>query len=294
MPGYSVLLSPFDHFGLSAAVAGVALSAAFQFGSLAVLWICFFGARASPRNLAAIGTAAVFPGAVYYAAVFPLSLLTFATLLAILFALRGRTILAGVAAAVAAATYPVGIVVAGALVVWEWTTPGTFTERLRRSGVIAGAGLAGLAVVAGAQRWMTGHWDAYVLVQRHYGHTGMDPFSVFRVAKEQAFSFAHDPHRLSLVPALQLLLVATFVVGVVATFLVTRRRNDLPAVLIVLSAWLMPLALGGVSLYRSDAALLPGLLVTRRLPVGLQLVFGVIAALISFEIARQFFERMLA
>jgi Gpi18-like mannosyltransferase len=294
MPGYSVLLSPVDHAGWSAAAAGVVLSAAFQFGSLAVLWIGFFDGVRSARNLAALGTAAVFPGVIYYAAVFPLSLLTFVTLLAILAALRGRAVLAAVAVAIAAATYPIGIVVAVALAVWEVAAPGTMRQRFGRSGLIVAAGVASLVAVSGSQRLMTGRWDGYFLIQRHYGHTGMSPFSVLRMAKEQALSFAHDPHRLSLVPALQLLLVATFVIGVVVTFLLTRRRDDFPAVLVVVSAWLMPLALGGVSLYRSDAVLLPGVLVTRRLPVAVQLAFAVVAGLIMFEMTQQFFEGVLA
>ena len=293
LPAYSLLISPFDRLGVSAALAGVLLSALFQLGSLVLLWRGFLESRVSAKNLAVLATAAVFPGSIYYAAVFPLSLLTFLTLAAMYCATRGRTAWTAAAAAAAAATYPIGIVVAGALALCELVRSGSPATRLSRSALIAGAGALGIGVVSVAQRLATGHWNAYVLVQRHYSHTGVNPWSVLRVAKEEALSFAHNPHRLDLVPSLQLLLVAAFVAAVVLTLIFTRHRDDLPAALIVVSAWLMPLALGGVSLYRSDAALLPGLLLTRRLPLAAQVAFAVAAALVSFEMNRLFFQSRL-
>ena len=292
MPAYPLLVSPFSAAGLSAMTVAAIVSAVFQLATLVLLWNGFWHGRVTAKNVAALACAAVFPGAIYYAAVFPLSLLTFLFLLGLYLAGQ-RRVAAAVVYAAAAATYPVGILLGAAVGLRESIPRGTIRERGLRAAQAAGAGFAGLAAVSVVQRVTSGHWDSYVKVQRFYGHTGVDPLTTLRRAKAATLSFLQDPHRLDLVPSVQLLLTAAFVATVLVMALASRRRADLVPALLVGGAWLMPLALGGVALYRSDAALLPGLLVSRRLPPVAQVGFAVVAGLVAFQMDRLFFQSRL-
>jgi hypothetical protein len=92
------------------------------------------------------------------------------------------------------------------------------------------------------------------------------------------------------------LLVAGFVCGVTAAAVAARRsltKTELSAAVFTVGVWALPLLLGGFSPYRSDAALLPGLLLARRIPAPLLAVFVVAAAPLAFEMSRLFFQSVL-
>jgi hypothetical protein len=119
----------------------------------------------------------------------------------------------------------------------------------------------------------------------------------FRYAKLAALTFVRDPHRLDLVPQLQLLLIAAFAAATAIAAVAARHRLtqlELSAAVFTVCAWAVPILIGGVSLYRSDAALLPGLLLARRLPAPVLAVFAVAAAPLAFELSRLFFQSVLA
>jgi len=290
-PLFALLLAPFLHAGISGLLAGSALAAALQLATLVLLW-GLLGGRRTTRALLALLAAAVFPGAVYYAAVFPLSLLTLLALAALALASRGRHGAAAGLVALCAVTHPLGLGAAVAVAL-----PEALARRPRIAAAYLGAGAAGAAAIAVAQRLAVGHFNAYLLIQRHYGHGGTSPVGTFRYAKEALLTFLRDPHRLDLVPQLQLLLVALFVCAV-ATASIAAWRDLTPievsAATFTVCVWAAPLLLGGVSLYRSDAALLPGLLLARRLPAALLAVFVVAATPLAFEMSRLFFESVLA
>ena len=291
-PLFPLLVAPFTHAGLSGQTVGACLAALFQLATLVLLWRRFLGGRPTPRSVAALLGAAVFPGAVYLAAVFPISLLALLTLAAIAFASHERPRLAAGALALAAVTHPLGACAALAVSLAEASV-----RRPRRACLYLGAGAAGLCAVALVQWIWVGHPDAYLLVQRHYGHGGTSPVETLRYAKQSALTWVHDPGRVDLVPQLEVLLVALVTAAVVATAIVLRRTLDRAgraATAFAASAWLVPLALGGVSLYRSDAVLLVGVVVARRLPAAVLAGFAVAAAVLGFEMSRLFFQGVLA
>jgi len=290
-PLFPLALAPIVHLGVSGTLAGSVLAAALQLGTLALLW-SLLGGRATPRTLLALAAAAVFPGAVYYAAVFPLSLLTLLTLTAFTFAAAGRRLATAIALLLSATAYPLGVVTALAVAV-----PEALALRARTVALYLGAGLAGLAAIAIAQRVEVGHFDAYLLIQRFYDRYATGPIETFRYAKGSSLTFLHDPHRLDLVPQLQVILVALFVCCVTVSAIIGRRtltQVELTAAVFTVGIWAMPLLLGGFSLYRSDAALLPGLLLARRIPAPLLAIFVAAAAPLAFEISRLFFQSVLA
>ena len=295
LPAYPSLISVPLHLGISGAAAGAVLSGGLQLAALMLLWSRLI-ARATNTlaSILALLATAVFPGVVYDAAVFPMSLLA-ALVLAAFAVERTRPRLAAVSGVVAAATHPLGIALSIGLAVSAVALRAS--RNLRRASLHLAAGVAGLVAVAITQWIWVGHPDAYILVQRHYGHGGASPLTTFQSAKESTLSFLHDPHRLDLVPQVQLVVVALFVLSVLTATIVGWRsvtHGELGLAVFTACAWATPLLLGGVSLYRSDVALLPALALAPRLPRTLVAAFIVVAALLAFEMSRLFFTGALA
>jgi hypothetical protein len=295
MPLYPLLVAPFVKLGLPGKWTATAISAVFQVLTLSLLWGWAFRRPRDVKALLALFAAAVFLGSVYYAAVFPLSLLTFLVLVAFWFAQDDRKPLAAAAVVLAAATYPVGVFAGPALGIAALVAGRLpLRERFGTCVVYLVCSATGVLAVAVAQRLEVGHWDAYFLVQRHYGHSGTNPVATLRFAKESTLTFLHHPHRLDLMPQLQLLLAAAFVLTVGLVWIATRSARDVAPAAFVALAWAIPFMLGGISLYRSDAALMPGLILTRRLPFAAQAVFLVLTGAVGFEMDRLFFQGILA
>src|SRR5215211_5430283 len=78
-PLYPLGMRGLHLLGLSWPAAGWLLSELCTFGSLLLIWM-LLGARLTAANLWCLALAVVFPGSIYYHAVFPISLVTFATL----------------------------------------------------------------------------------------------------------------------------------------------------------------------------------------------------------------------
>lgn len=58
--------------------------------------------------------------------------------------------------------------------------------------------------------------------------------------------------------------------------------------------WLVPLTMGGtLSLYRSEAMLMPGVLLLPKLPRGMQIAFFGAAVILTIPMASMFFRRVL-
>ena len=290
-PLYPVLVSPLIHLGISGPVAGALLSGVLQLAALVLLWRRLLSGAGRPATrVSALLAAAVFPGAVYHAAVFPMSLLA-ALVLAALALERTHLLAAAACVGLACATHPIGVALAVGLAV------AVARADVRRAVVHLGAGLCGLVAVGVAQWISVGHLNGYLLVQRHYGHGGTNPVETLRLAKESTFTFLRDPHRLDLVPQVQTVIVALFVLAVLAATIAARRtlaEGDAALAIFTALAWAGPLLLGGISLYRSDAALLPSLALARRLPRPVLAVFVLAAAPVAFEVGRLFFDNALA
>ena len=212
-----------------------------------------------PRALA---YAAVAPGQIYGYALFPLSVLAFFTVACLWFLHRERWAAAGAAGAAAALAYPLGVLLAPVAAVWllvDRRVP--LRERLRRVAWTAGLTAAGAALLVIDQRFETGRWNAYFLVQEKYDHYLQNPVDVLRTA---LFTLRRGSmFDLAKAPALQTVLVTAVLVLVIAAVLARSLRQrsldrlDLLLVLWAVATWTFPLAQNNVSLARSQAALLP-------------------------------------
>lgn len=236
--------------------------------ALVLLWRAFLVQLPRPGGVLALAYAACAPGLVYDYAIFPLSLLSLCTLGALAFLVRGRALPAGVAAGLAAITYPVGLALAPAGVVWlaaaRRLPPRT---RVRRVALYTAPILATLALFTVDQRLETGRWNAYLLVQQKYGHGLQDPFAAVYTAGQ---SVLHgSAFHLVDAPSLQTLLLAFVLLSVLVDRLLHRASATALDTLVVvwaLAAWLVPHIWANVSEYRSEAALLPVALLVGRLP----------------------------
>jgi hypothetical protein len=259
-----------------------------------LLWAAM-PSRGSRSSLIAIAYAAVAPGIVFCYAVYPLSMLTFCSAAFLLLMGRRRYLLAGVAAALAALSYPLGIVAAAAGAVWLLADRSS--SRLGRVHAVAMMVLP--TVTAGVifavdQRLETGRWNAYFLVQRKYGHRLQDPLAAVADALQGL-----GRGRLLLgyhVIESQTLLV-TFALACVVIELIVRNRSatrfDALVALWALGTWCMALMQTNVSIWRGEAALVPLALLVRRLPGPLASAITLAAFVIMIAMTRLYLNNHL-
>jgi hypothetical protein len=290
-PLYPLLIAPFSHLHEGAA-AGFAIAALAQLAAFVVLWRAFLQDLPYRRSLPVLALVAVFPGAMYFAALFPMSLFVLLLLVGLWFLERDRVLGVTAVAFLAAATYPIGWTFAVVAAV-------TFRRRLRAAALpLLAAGSAILGVVV-AQQVMTGHWNAYLLSQSGRGHGINNPWPTLTFAKAVVLSDLHHPsrHDLAQYPQTALVVVVVLVTAAALLWQLSRKRLqtiDAAAAGLVGLLWLTPLVVGGVSLYRTDAAILPAVILIRRLPGGVAAVLAVVAAPIAYWIDISFFQYLLA
>ncbi len=291
-PGYPLLIRILG----GSPGAAVLIAAACQLGCLVLIWHLL-----QRRHWPALLLAAFFPGNVYMAAVFPTPVVSLAVLGCIALCLPGRFNAAALAALVAAACYPTGVLLAPVVLVWALVH-----RRYTALAVVLGS-LLGTAAVLAFLHQQTGRWDAYFLVQRKYGyHLGL-PFDAL-FARLKPLVNQRYRNATSFTTALQTLLSTSLVVlAAVGSARSSFRRSvdassgtPLPRILeektsiVLFSAaafWLAPLLLGGnLSLYRAEALLLPVVLIVPSFPRPLQLTLLVTAMALSAPMAALFFR----
>jgi hypothetical protein len=212
---------------------------------------------------------------------------------------------AGLAGAAAAWAYPTGFLLPAVAVIYTAIADRgrSFADWLAR--VIPSAGIPALGITAlllAYQAW-TRRWNAYFLVQAKYGNGFHDPVAIFLASLTGG-----APARYSvagpnlgyryLPPKVETVLVAVLVLTLAAAAL-TRWRTSLTRVdWVVLCytvlVWLFPLTQSiAVSRYRSEALLVPAVVLVRRLPVAVQIALVAVAAWIAFGMAGLFFQARL-
>lgn len=277
-PGYSFLL----HLLGSSPAAAVFLSGAAQLCALVLIWILLDDRRQWP----ALAIAAFFAGNVYMAAVFPISLFALAALACIAALWSSRGLIAAGAASLAAASYPTGVIlapVAGAWALWR--------KRPAAAGAVIGA-LVGYAAVLAILQAQAGTWTAYFKIQAKYGyHPGLVIDALLRHLKPLVN--AHYRNDKGLTTGFQTLWCAILVIAAAVR---ARRDSERDSLLIAYSIafWIVPLAIGGeLSLYRSEALLLPAALLVPRLSMALQCALAGTAFALSIPMAILFFKGVL-
>ncbi len=295
-PGYPLLIRLLGGSAGSASAAAL-LSAACQLACLVLIWHLL-----ERRHWPALLLAAFFPGNVYMAAVFPVSLVSLAILSCLALCLADRFCSAALAALIAAACYPTGVLLAPVVAAWA------LLHRRFRSLLVPIGSLAGVAAVLAVMQTQTGRWDAYFLVQHKYGfHFGL-PFDAL-FARLKPIVNRRYRTSLTLTTALQTLLSTALMLSALVTATLQRlaprlqtaaagspllRNPDERTSLVLLCAgafWLAPLVLGGnLSLYRAEALLLPAVLLVPALPRTLQLALLCAVLALSAPMAALFFR----
>jgi hypothetical protein len=266
-PLYPWLIAVVHALGVSAFVAGVTVSWFFAAVVLVLL---------GRIPLLALAYAAFAPGYVYNYAVFPLSTFV-AGVVVFLGAVRtGRWTLAAAAGFLAALAYPIGVLV---LPIVGLAYVGWTTRRVVPTALVTLPPLVAFGVVVVVQKIQTGRWTAFFDVQRSYGHGLHNPFVV-------TWTYITDIGlRWGAAPFWQTLLVTIVVVLVI----VLGHREPL-LVLYAIVAWAVPLTQANVSVWRSQAALLPVAPVVGRFPRVLAAALVVAAILVGFATARLYFN----
>lgn len=291
LPGFPLLIHLLSALGPSPEQCGVLIAAGFTLASLALLWNGFLGPEWSARGLLALLLAALFPGHVYYHAVFPVSMCLFFQLAALKLYVSKRFVLAGMAGALAAFTYSSGFFLAAVfglhLLLWRRREP--LADQVRRQLEVAGLTLAGFLAFLAVLRVEVGVWNAYPLVQAKYHYRFTVPW--IPVAQQL---------RESLQPTAALARQAVFVavlIGLLLWAALREPRAPLGALLVMfaLTYWLTPLMLGPgyVAVVRSESMLLPVVALAKRLPLGVLMVMVAFALVSALGIDPLFFRAIL-
>ena len=291
-PAYPWLIGGLHQLGLPLRGTAVVVSWLFAAGTIVLLWATFLERRTEAAAVAALFYAAFAPGQIYYYAVFPLSMFTFATIACLWLLYRERYLAAGVAGAVAALAYPVGVLLVPISAVWliaQWRVP--LGERLRQVALACGPILAGLWLLLIVQRIDAGRWDAFFLIQEKYEdlHGSQNPFVATRdIVRGGVENLSSG---ISVVVALQTAFVS-IVLALLLVFAFRRRRSlDRVDVLVLLWAVVTWAALfQAFSIQRGQAALLPLAVLVARLPSWLAWSLAVVAVAIAVWLESYFLD----
>jgi hypothetical protein len=271
----------------------VAVSWSFAVGTLVLLWTTFLRRELTTAALGALLFAAYVPGQIYHYAIFPISMLAFFTVLHLWLLQRQRWLAAGLAGAVAAATYPIGVMLIAVSALWIAFVlrDAPWLERARRVALASGLTVAGFVAVLVDMKLETGHWDAYFLIQEKYGHGFHLPVGTFRDAVRPVFE--GSPVATGQAAALQTLVVGVIVASVfIHAGLRRRRLTSLDGLLLLWLSfyWAFPLTQHNVELVRSEATLVPLAVLVWRLPRPLLLLAVGTVVWLSVPIAQLFLD----
>lgn len=257
-------------------------------------------------------TCPVFPGGIYFHAVFPIATGTLALLVCIVGVKRGSWGMAAAGGFVAASCHPVGAAAVGMLLLsafFAWHRD-TWPMRFAKAGL--SATLAGCGVLwATWLMWQaTGSWDAYETIQKSsYKQGGLrQPFGEMRNAYDFPFSYWYRPkghlpwlveHGLT-AHRTQFWVNTAFVVLVVATAAVQLVRNrrlkteEWAALVLTAAIFLLPFFAGAeMSWYRNHAQMFVGLILVRNMSRWIQVPLLVFCSIQYALLGAMFFSGVL-
>ena len=180
-PAYPWMMRFGSWLGVGYDTFGRIVSLVAMVGAWSVLWFGFLRRRPLVVGVLGMAIAATFPASVYYGAIFPVSSMLVAVLLALWCLDRRRWLLAGVCGGVAAMTYTSGVLV-GAIAVVPLLAPsvGDLRARVRATLAVGGPVAVGyLAVLANFQREV-GAWNAALETQASYNLSPTSPLTTLR------------------------------------------------------------------------------------------------------------------
>ncbi len=329
-PGYPVTMRGLSEItGVSLPMAGLVVAWVCWYVALVLMWRLLEDSRSTLTRWACLLIAAFFPGQVYFAAIFPISLCIAAVLGCLYAALRAsRPWMAWVgfgSGMVAAASYLTAVVLAPALLVAALVARG---RRLRV--VISALGVAaGFGAVLLAMQLSVGIWNAYFISVRKYQVGVHSPLETLSARLRPLWTPQPPGLQFLRVTAAQTLLALCFVALATLVTLVRMARParasttapgtapeeaDEPAdgslrgrwwaavtarvpafeltfLLAMIGVWLVPYIAGGhASTYRSEAFVVLSVPLLRRLPSWLLVVPLAAAVFVAWRMAPYFFN----
>lgn len=293
-PGFPLVVAPLHAVGVPTLAASLTVVWSFALASLVALWRTFLAQGPTTVAVFGLAFAAWSPGQIYHYAVFPLSMFVFFTILHLRFLSVERWVAAGCAGAAAAVTYPLGIALAIGSTAWLVMTQ---RERCIRPLTLAVAPVVAVfGAVVGAIGLAAGRWTAFVDIQGRYEHGVHNPIGQITNAIRVVHNMRGiEIDRWAAVTAAQTLFVTAVIGTVLVSLAVDRcrgRRADEPTMLLVTTSvaiWLFPLTQSHVSVWRSQAALLPLGALVGRLPRMWAFTATLGAVALSVPVARLFF-----
>jgi hypothetical protein len=314
-PGYPYTMRGLSTVtGLPLETAGLVLAWACWYLVLVLMWRLLADARSSTTRWMCLLIAAFFPGQVYLAAIFPISMCIAGILGCLYLALRtSRRVFAWAGFAVgfvAAYSYITAIVLAPTLLI-----VGLLVVRGRRRFqlIIPGIGAAaGFGAVLLTMQVAVGIWNAYFLSAKKFNVGAHMPLDTLISRLRPIWTWQSSARVLDY-KAAQTLLTLCFV-GLVCLVTIigavrgrdvadVRQRDwsmavvsrisafDLTFVLMSIGVWLVPYIAGGsASTYRSEAFVVVSVPLLRRLPPWLLVVPLGAAVLVAWNMAPYFFN----
>ncbi|MFF4329770.1 hypothetical protein ACFYZT_25095 [Streptomyces sp. NPDC001591] len=310
-PGYPMAVRAVSATGLTYELSALLVTEAALLGMFGVLW-WLLGARLTRAAGLTLAVGTVFPGGVYFHALFPVALATLALLVCVAGVGRGSWWTATAGGFAAVACHPVGAVAvvmlaASALFAWRGDTWPLRVARAGLSAVVAAGGVLWA-------KWMmwqaTGRWDAYEIIQRSsYGQGDLRrPLAEMVRAYDLPFSYWYTPkgrlpwlvqHALA-AHRPQMWLNTAFVVMVLTTaaVLLLRRKGlsveEWAALVLTVAVFLVPFLAGAqMSWYRNHAQMFVGLLLVRRMSLWVQVPLLVACAVQYALLTAMFFAGVL-
>ncbi|MFG2665549.1 hypothetical protein ACGFY6_15020 [Streptomyces sp. NPDC048387] len=310
-PGYPMAVRAVSATGLTYELSALLVTEAALLGMFGVLW-WLLGARLTRATGLTLAVGTVFPGGVYFHALFPVALATLALLVCVAGVGRGSWGTATAGGFAAVACHPVGAVAvvmlaASALFAWRGDTWPLRVARAGLSAVVAAGGVLWA-------KWMmwqaTGRWDAYEIIQRSsYGQGDLRrPLAEMVRAYDLPFSYWYTPkgrlpwlvqHALA-AHRPQMWLNTAFVVMVLTTaaVLLLRRKGlsveEWAALVLTVAVFLVPFLAGAqMSWYRNHAQMFVGLLLVRRMSLWVQVPLLVACAVQYALLTAMFFAGVL-
>ncbi|WP_369776880.1 hypothetical protein [Streptomyces sp. R33] len=310
-PGYPMAVRAVSATGLSYETSAVVVTEASLLGMFAVLW-WLLGARLTWATGLTLAIGVVFPGGIYFHAMFPIATGTLALLACIAGVKRSSWGMAAAGGFVAASCHPVGAVAGGMLLssacfAWQRDTWPVRCAKAGGSAAIAGCGV----LWAKWLMWQaTGRWDAYETIQKSsYRQGGLrQPFDEMRKSYDFPFSDWYRPeghlpwlveHSLT-AHRTQLWLNAAFLLLVVATATVRLVRNrrlgaeEWAASILTVAIFLLPFFAGAeMSWYRNHAQMFVGLVLVKHMSRWIQVPLSACCSIQYALLGSMFFAGVL-
>jgi hypothetical protein len=280
-PLYPWLIKTFTVAGANETAAAVVLSQVCTLAVFVLLWQIIGPVR---HRMVVMLTAAVFPGIIYYFTLFPISLLILLAL--VLFRLLGaqRYRWALIPAFLIPLSYSSAVVVI--LVLGLWLVAFRRFQGWRPVALVLGASAVGYIVFLAVLKITVGTWRAEYLVQAKYGNGLHNPVkTLFTLTAPAPGRFFGSGDIVALQTQLVLLIM------IVLTYVVYDNRARLTSIdqLVVCWTyvfWFTPLVVGlGISSYRSNALLLPAVVLFRYMNRALLFPLIVLSAPVAYLLA---------